>query len=549
LYPCTLLPFDPVTKIDRLDRIIRFAPHRWVSIGVAALFAFALAVGYTVRAGSPLPHIHDEFSYLLAAEMFAHGHASMPSPVSPAHFETIHELVEPRYASKYPPAQGLALAVGLLVANDARVGVWLSFAVLAASLVWMLQGWASPRWSLLPVLWTSLLLAATNWTYTLWGGSVAAIGGALLYGALGRLGKTRTARVRDALVMATGLLILANSRPFEGLLVALPAAVYMLWWVIAGPAPVRDRWMRVVLPVVGILMLGAGAMLGYNRAVTGDPLRMPYAEYQSRTGGGPAFLWGSVRPLPPTARVTEQELWRTDVTRFEGLKEPRTYASTIFRRFRSTLGTFLPLFAAFPLLLLPWSLRNGRVATAAAGFVATFASIAVLSWFHIHYLAPLIGVLLLLYVRSLRVLRHVLARRWGGAGTLVTAAIVLAILVEGVQRFRTPPPNHQRWAASSHYTRRRVAMADSLERLGGKHAIFVRYVPTYTAGNEWVYNSYDLDGAPVIWANDLGDARNTEVLRTMGREGWLIVIDQTSDTKLQRLVPPTASALPTAPVR
>src|SRR5688572_15515065 len=299
-------------------------------MALAALVAFALAVGYTVRAGSPLPHIHDEFSYLLAAEMFAHGHASMPSPVSPAHFETIHELVEPRYASKYPPAQGLALAFGLLVANDARVGVWLSFAALAASLVWMLQGW-SPRWSLLPVLWTCLLLAATNWTYTLWGGSVAAIGGALLYGALGRLGRTRTPRARDALVMAIGLLILANSRPFEGLIVALPAAVYMLWWVVAGPAPVSVRWTRVVVPVLAVLTLGAGAMLGYNRAITGDPLRMPYAEYEAKKGGAPAFVWGSVAPLSPSARGTDRDRWNNDVEKFEALKEPGAYVSIVSR--------------------------------------------------------------------------------------------------------------------------------------------------------------------------------------------------------------------------
>ena len=525
-------------------RILRFAPHRWVSIGLATLFAFALAVVYTVRAGSPLPHIHDEFSYLLAGEMFANGQVSMPAPVSPAHFETIHQLVEPRYASKYPPAQGVALAVGLLVANDARVGVWLSFALLAASLVWMLQAWAPPRWSLLPVLWTSLLLASTHWTFTFWGGSVAAIGGALLYGSLGRLSKTRTPRMRDAVVMAFGLLILANSRPLEGLLVSLPAAVYMLWWVIAGPAPVRLRWQRVVLPLFGVLALGAVAMLGYNRAITGDPLRMPHAEYESQKGGAPTFVWGSVVPLPAAARVTDRERWHDDIRRFEEFTEPGAYADHAFRRFRSTLGTFLPLFAAFPLVLLPWSLRNPRVATAAAGLVAAFAVIAVLSWYETHYLAPVVGVLLLLYVRSLRVLRHALTRRWGVAGTVVTAVIVLAIVVEGIQRFQTRPRNHQRLAASWHYTRRREAMVKSLEPLDGRHVIFVRYAPAYQSANEWVYNGYDLDGAKVIWANDLGDTRNAELLRAMGREGWLIVVDQNTDTELQRYAPLTTSALP-----
>ena len=130
---------------------------------------------------------------------------------------------------------------------------------------------------------------------------------------------------------------------------------------------------------------------------------------------------------------------------------------------------------------------------------------------------------------------------------MVTACVMLAILIEGVQRFRTPPRNHQRWAASWHYTRQRESTADSLGRLGGRHAIFVRYTPAYTTGNEWVYNSYDLDGAPVIWANDLGDARNMELLRAMGREGWLVVVDENSNTGLQRYLQLTTGASTTPP--
>src|SRR5271154_1783638 len=177
--------------------------------------------------GIPKPAIQDEFSYLLAADTFAHGRLANPTPPHAEHFETLQELLHPTYASKYPPLSSVAMAFGQRIFGEPWIGVWLGMGLLCAAICWALLGWMSRTWAIAGTLVAVVRIGIVSyWTETYWGGSWAAIGGALVIGAVPRL--MRGPRAKHAVALAAGLGILANTRPYEGLLLAVVCLGYLM---------------------------------------------------------------------------------------------------------------------------------------------------------------------------------------------------------------------------------------------------------------------------------------------------------------------------------
>src|SRR5713226_9467451 len=211
LVPILLLLALSVSLPGRAARLLRFVDRpfrrighfRGLAIGLSGLTAFAVGASLSLFGQFPSPAVHDEFSYLLAADTFAHGRLTNPTHPHWIHFESMHIIHEPSYASKYPPAQGLMLAAGQVVTGQPIVGVWLSTALASAAVCWMLLAWLRPRWALLGGLLAALHPIMLMWSQSYWGGAVAVCGGALLLGGSRRI--ANHPRLDDSIWTALGI--------------------------------------------------------------------------------------------------------------------------------------------------------------------------------------------------------------------------------------------------------------------------------------------------------------------------------------------------------
>jgi hypothetical protein len=531
------------------------AQRRALAVILVGGLAVVLAIALSLVTFVPIPVVHDEFSYLLAADTFAHGRLTNPTHPMWVHFESFHIFHEPTYMSKYPPAQGVILALGERLGGHPIVGVWLSVGLACAALTWMLQGWLPPRWALL-----GGLLAATHqgiivqWSHNniggaYWGGQMAMLGGALLFGSLRRLIDRPT--VPLALTLALGLVVLANSRPFEGLVVSLPAALVLGGWLVSkGRPPLRVALTRVVMPIALALAIAAGGMGYYNFVITGRPLLMPYTVHEQNYARTSTFLLLGEKPEPAYHHKVMRDYWRGfEAGRYRAQTETLAlWLDQLWERKIRVLGGFyLGYTLVLPLLVLPWALRDRWVRFA----VLTCGLLGLVFLNHVfvfpHYAAPMTCLLFFLVVVSLRRLYQVCPRGWR-VGPLLVGLVLAAYLVADARAYaiavrrlndlagleqalaegRPPYPIDVTQVRRKYFVAalRRVRLLEQLRQTEGQHLVIVRYRPEHWYHFEWVYNEADIDGAKVVWAREMDPAQNRDLLAYFrGRRAWLLDAD------------------------
>jgi hypothetical protein len=538
-----LLAFSLPRRLPKLfhsvERVFsRLAQRRALSIVLLFLSVIAIRLTLLPALPVPVPGIHDEYSYLLLADTLAHGRLANPTHPMWMSFETFHVNWFPTYSSKYPLAQGAALAVGQLLGHP-WIGVLLSNALMCAVLLWMLQAWLPARWAFLGGVLLALKFGlASYWMNGYWGGAVAAAGGALVLGALPRL--VRRARVRDSLLLGLGIAVLANTRPYEGLLFCIPAAGWFLYWL-AGKTksapPARDRIIKGLVPAAAVLAATLAFMGYYNWRLTGNALLFPHVLNSRTYRSTGLFLWD--HPKPPLVYHNQQfedfyngweredynNTW-PDVLRVSAEKLVRN-GSTYF-----WWGVVLLLPGLFCVLF------DRKMRLPLAAFFLVTAGVFSLIWSMPHYIAPLAGVIFLLLIQAMRHLRAVRPRRRPLGLALSWAVVVLLVADIGMAVWK-----HEcdplLWTCQGDPSR--AAIAEKLADTPGKHLILVRYGEDHNIHDDWVFNGAEIDGAKVLWARELDEEQNAKLFAYFkDRQVWLVTPD-TDNTFLEPYSPPAPS--------
>ena len=535
-----------------------------IALGVAAILTRVALLPWL-----PVPQakVHDEFSYLLAADTFAHGRLANPPHPLWIFFDTFHVIPHPTYASMYPPGQGFVLAVGQLLGQP-WIGVLLSVAAMCMAFTWMLQAWVPPEWALLGgiLVWTRIG-AFSYWVNSYWGGAVAATGAALVLGAWARIRERET--IREAILLGLGAGILAISRPLEGGIFFLPVAVFVIWWAFRCKDFSRRASIkrRVLAPTGAVLVCAIGFVVYYNWRLTGNPVVFPHF-LEDRMITSAVFLWQHDKPPIAYANPQFDDFYHNFLPSLYEASWPAAvgqlwYKSTEFWEF------FLGPALSIPFLALPWIVKDKRNRLLFAQFVLSVVGVWIIVYFHAHYAAPLMATLFVLLMECMRRLRGF--RLLGHAvGVGLTRLIVLFSLLIGPVYFADAEFFHGafEWlnrhadaalllslvvlvlvrvgsAITSRVMTRSswlmascellvmiciVVQLDAIERyqyedsypyvsdlkelfrkpveqqlgdLPGEHLVLVRYSKDHNSGEEYVYNDADIDRAKIVWAREI----------------------------------------------
>ena len=317
--------------------------------------------------------------------------------------------------------------------------------------------------------------------------------------------------------------ILANSRPYEGLVLAIPALLLL----ILDASRRRNLWTaasitRVISSIFGLVLLTAAAMAFYNFRVTGDALRMPYQIHEETYAIAPLFIWQTPPPEPNYRHAIIRDYHR--VFALGQYTEHQSIAGLIIKlvkvaavHLRSAHVLLIPVIGVFP-FLVSWARRNRWGRLSALISFTVFLGIFLETFTGAHYAAPIVGLYYFIAMIALRFwVRH--NQKVGNVMLwfipLLSVGLMAISLRGTAQQERQIPSKLQR-----------ARVLDQLKQAAGKQLVVVSYGPRHSYHREWVYNESAIDAAKVVWARWINPEQNCKLLNYFKkRRVWLLEVN------------------------
>jgi Dolichyl-phosphate-mannose-protein mannosyltransferase len=486
-------------------------PVRYPRLPYAALMAVLalLALGTTLFIArvilEGIPHVQDSVAYLWQAKTIATGRLWLELPPRPEFFE--HEFVlqtAGRWFSKYPPGAALALLPGVLAGVP-----WAVSPVLAALTLLLVYDVGRRAYGPGVGALAALLLALSPFFLFMSGTMMGHPFGLFLTMAslaCAARASEGEGNLRAAAACGLALGLLAMTRALTALALLAPIG----GWLLAHQA---HRPLRLVQLALAVGLGSAPAFVGwlwYNAAVVGDPTQNTMTQWWTfdRLGFGPDVGMHGGHDLP------------------RGLTNTRANLSELNRHLFGW-PFYLTLAASMVPLLAPgrsrWDWWLGAVTLATTGAYVFWWADGIM--YGPRYFYEAIGALALLSARGLAILAAALGPVRGStgaaAGSYAVACLAAGLLVAHNLLLYLPP----QLTGHRGYNGIDRSRLDAVERAGLRDAlVFVTEGPTGWQGYGSVFpaNSPHLDG-PVVYARDLGDGRNRELLRLFpGRRGYVL---------------------------
>ena len=516
-------------KIEDLIRKIEDRPY--LSAALLAGVAACLRLSLSPFIGTPQPIVPDEPSLMLQAQTYFSGRLANHVNLLPD-FESVYVLLSPTYSSQYPVLRSFPLVVGYCLGIGAWGGVLLSVVALTVAVYWMVREWINARYAFIAALIVIIRYGLFSfWVNSYFGGAFTALGGVLLLGGFKAV-KSRPTLLNGAAV-GLGVVVLMTTRPYEGMVYALPFGVALVIHFVRSKSPERRALVPVGLSAAFLVGAGFGLTLAHDQAVTGDWKVSPYLLYRQTVGQVPAFLVESHDPRGEgQARyAATQKAVNYDVAFYD---RRETWLGIFFAetsRFRHYWLFYVGFALLIPFVVGIYALNGEPTFLLAAASLGVGLSLG--SFDFAHYAAPGFGLVILATMAGFRTLRQ--WRPWGYSyGLSLTRVLPLALVVGSVVPLSSALSGWPVFYLTSHDTppccwlRPRslhTTVADAVDHYEGKNLLIVDTGPNSPVGKDLVFNDADIDDEKTIWINDDPEFNRLAIdrypHRRIWRLGWL----------------------------